>query len=177
MRCRILLLLGVLVFAAVALTTLAAETVDTKQKYLEPIDVEPKPLASDKNVKIDYDIVYVKAPRKGDKGRTVWADIAHPALTEPNADLMLLKPDGTEEVLVKGGADGAIVDPMVSLDGEWVFYSHIQGLKGTSQHGQPPKQGADLFKIHVKSRKLVQLTNQEWTPNLGASPPSWRCTT
>jgi len=171
MRCpsrAVLLLAGLTMVAVLSLATHAANPVDTKQKFLDPINVEPLPIASDKTVKYDYDIVYVKAPRKGDKGRTTWADIAHPALTEPNADLMLLHPDGSEETLVKGGEDGAIVDPFVSLDGESVFYSHIQGLKGTSQHGQPPKQGADIFKIHVKSRKIVRLTNQEWTPNTGA---------
>jgi hypothetical protein len=158
------------VFGAGALLidgTPAAEQVDTKKLFLDPINVTPPPIATDKTIKYDYDIVYVRAPRKGDKGRTVWADIAHPALTEPNADLMLLHPDGSEEVLVPGGAEGAIVDPFVSFDGEWVFYSHIQGLKGTSQHGQPPFGGADIYKLHVKSRKVVRLTHQEWTPNAG----------
>ncbi|MBY0521827.1 MAG: hypothetical protein K2R98_00420 [Gemmataceae bacterium] len=171
---RLLAALSLLAVAVVSATVLsyqapAAEKVDTKKQFLEPINVEPPHISKDKAVKYNYDIVYVRAPRKGDKGRTTWADIAHPALTEPNADLMLLKPDGTEEVLVKGGEDGAIVDPFVSLDGEWVFYSHIQGLKGTSQHGQSPFKGADIYKLHVKTKKLVRLTNQEWTPNTGAA--------
>ncbi|MBI3824332.1 MAG: hypothetical protein HY289_16830, partial [Planctomycetes bacterium] len=38
-----------------------------------------------------------------------------------------------------------------------------------SQHGQPPYQGADIFKINVKTKKIVQLTHQEWTPNTGAA--------
>lgn len=154
--------------AFVVLTDAARPQTKQQEKFLEPINVNPPPIASDKDVKYDFDIVYVKAPRKGDKGRTIWADIAHPALMEPNADLMLLHPDGSEEVLVKGGEDGAIADPMVSIDGESVFYSHVQGLKGTSQHGQPPIGGADIYKIHVKSKKITQLTHQEYTPNTGA---------
>ena len=149
--------------------------IDTKKRFLDPINVNPPLIATDKAVKYDYDIVYVRAPRKGDEGRTIWADIAHPALTEPNADLMLLHPDGTEEVLVRGGSDGAIVDPSVSLDGQSVFYSHIQGLKNTSQHGQPPHQGADIYKVQIKSRKVVQLTHGEYTPNTGAGNWSKDC--
>ena len=32
----------------------------------------------------------------------------------------------------------------------------------------PPAAGADIFKIHLKSRLVVRLTNQQFTPNLGA---------
>src|SRR5262249_8151518 len=77
--------------------------------------------------------------------------------------------DGKEELLVRGGADGAVTDPVVSLDGAWVFYSHLRGLKGTSQHGQPPFGGADIYKIHLKTRQIVRLTRQEYTPNTGAA--------
>src|SRR5262249_38306977 len=148
--------------AAVVLTAVAAEP--REQLYLDRLNVDPPHVSTDPNVKYDYDIVYVRAPRKGDRGRTVWAEIAHPALMDPGADLMLLHPDGKEELLVAGGEDGAVTDPMVSFDGEWVFYSHVQGLKGTSQHGQPPFRGADVYKIHVKSRKIVRLTEQVFTP-------------
>jgi hypothetical protein len=145
--------------------------------FKDKLNVEPPHISTDKSVKYDYDIVYVRAPRNGDKAPSLWTEIAHPALMDVNADLMLLHPDGKEEVLVKGGPDGAVTDPMVSFDGEWVFYSHIQGLKGTSQHGQPPFQGADIYKMHVPSRKIVRLTKQEFTPNTGAADWSSDCRT
>ncbi len=109
-----------------------------EQLFLDPIDVRVPHVSTDPTVKYDYDIVYVRAPRKGDRGRTRWTEIAHPALMDPGADLMLLKPDGKQEVLVRGGEDGSVTDPFVSLDGEWVYYAHLRGLKNTSQHGQPP---------------------------------------
>ena len=31
-----------------------------------PLNIEPKPIAKDGSVKYDFDIVYVRAPRKGD---------------------------------------------------------------------------------------------------------------
>jgi hypothetical protein len=137
--------------------------------FLEPLNVTVPHISTDKSVKYNYDIVYVRTPRKGDKARSLWTEIAHPAIMDAGGDLMLLHPDGSEEVLVKGGEDGSVTDPYVSFDGAWVFFSHLKGLKGTSQHGQPPFGGADIFKIHLKSRKLIRLTHQEWTPNAGAA--------
>lgn len=161
--------LVVLLVVGAALSAVPLQGQPKEQLFLEPINVNVPHFTTDKSVRLDYDIVYVRTPRHGDKARSQWTEIAHPALMDAGGDLMLLHPDGKEEVLVPGGADGSVTDPYVSFDGQWVFYSHIKGLKGTSQHGQPPFGGADIFKIHVHSRKLVQLTHQEWTPNLGAA--------
>src|SRR4051794_12831542 len=80
----------------------------------QKIDPVPKPLASDPSVKIDYDIVYVRAPRfiegaGGKKRPSRWPEIAHPTNIDAGYDLMLLRPDGSEEVLVPGG-EGSIAD-------------------------------------------------------------------
>ena len=123
-----------------------------------PINVTPKPIASDKSVKLDYDIVYVRAPRKGDAVGTNWPEISNPVFMDAGADLMLLHADGTEEVLVKGGA-GSVTDPMVSFDGEWVYYSLFHDMKGASV-SQGPSAGSDIYKIHVKTNKIVRLTQQ-----------------
>jgi hypothetical protein len=171
----LLLVAGGLSFALAQPGPARKEVRPEDQLFLQPINVNPPHISTDKTVQYDYDIVYVRAPRKGDKGRTRWTEIAHPALMDPGADLMLLHPDGSEEVLVEGGEDASVTDPFVSLDGESVYYSHIRGLKGTSQHGQPPFQGADIYKIHVKSRKVLRLTQQVFTPNTGAADWSSDC--
>ena len=80
---------------------------------------------------VNYDIVYVRAPRRGDAVGTNWPEISNPVFLDAGADLMLLHPDGKEEVLVRGG-EGSVTDPMVSFDGEWVFYSHFHDMKGGS---------------------------------------------
>jgi hypothetical protein len=95
-----------------------------------------------------------------------WAEIAHPVSMDPGGDLMLLHPDGSEEVLVPGGK-GSVVDPMVSHDGQWIFYSHIHDMH-MNWAGRYPKGGADIYKIHIASRKIVRLTQQKFTPNTGA---------
>ncbi len=132
-----------------------------------PINITPKAVTSDKSVKLDYDIVYVRAPRNGDKIGTNWPEISNPVYMDAGADLMLLHPDGTEEILVKGGA-GSVTDPMVSFDGEWVYYSLFHDMKGGSVSQGPPG-GADIYKIHLKTKKIVRLTQQVFTPNTGAA--------
>jgi hypothetical protein len=141
----------------------------------EPAGREPKRLntkiphiSTDSSVKYDYDIVYIRAKRAGDKlHKRFYTEIASPLFLEPGADLMLLHPDGKEEVLVKGG-EGAVTDPAVSLDGQWVFYTLIHSLKDASLF-QPSRAGADIYKIHVKTRRVVRLTHQQFTPNTGAA--------
>ena len=135
------------------------------QQPARKLNVEPAAIATDKAVKYDYDIVYVRAPRFGDERPGRWAEVFNPMNMDPGADLMLLHPDGREEVLVKGG-DGAVADPYVSFDGRWIYFAKFHDQTKRQPYGFP-RGGADIFKIHVESRKLVQLTHQERTPNTG----------
>src|SRR5439155_1346076 len=56
----------------------------------------------------------------------------------------------------------SIMDPYVSFDGQTVYYAKFI---------DPQHTGADIYKIHVPTRKLVRLTDQTFTPNTGAA--SW----
>jgi len=119
---------------------------------------------------VDYDVVYVRQPRYGDQTNTTWPEVFHPGRLDPGADLMLLHPDGTEEVLVAGGA-GSVTDPVVSFDGEWVYYTLFPDLQPGNlnyQRGDLPYAGADIYRIHVPTRTVEQLTFGEFTPNTGA---------
>lgn len=132
------------------------------------LNVNVPHISTDKSVRYDYDIVYVRAKRAGDTiHKRFYTDFSQPVTLEPGADLMLLHPDGGEELLVEGG-DGSITDPFVSFDGEWVYYVHIRNLQKQSQWN-PPRQGADIFKIHLGTRRIVRLTNQRFSPNTGAA--------
>src|SRR4051794_20404044 len=77
---------------------------------------------------VPYDVVYVRAPRYGDTNHVTLPEVKNPIQMPPGADLMLLHPDGSEEVLVAGG-NGSIVDPVVSFDAEWVFYSRFHDMR------------------------------------------------
>jgi len=137
-------------------------------RFLEVLDTRIPKVSEDPEVKIDYDIVYVRADRAGDeKHKRYYTDFSQPVTMEPGADLMLLHPDGSEELLVDGG-EGSVTDPVVSFDGEWVYYTKIHYLAKRSQWN-PPAQGADIYKIHLKTKKIVQLTDQTFTPNTGAA--------
>jgi hypothetical protein len=150
-------------FLALAAAVLAAPP--GQQAKPRPLNVEPRPIATDASVKYDYDIVYVRAPRKGDDKQIAWTEVFSPLRAEPSSDLILLHPDGKEEVLVAVG-DDAITDPFISFDGESVYYARIHNVKQPGSE-KPVSENADIFKIHVKSRKVEQLTRQVFTPNTG----------
>ncbi len=155
------LLLAFLVLLAVSLWPALGQPQGKDKLFPGPLNLSPQPIAKDASVKYDYDIVYVRAPRKGDKERTHWAEVGDPRTMEPGADLMLLHPDDSEEVLVSVQPHEAIADPFVSFDGQWVFFAKM--------HDALKHKGSDLYKIHVPTRKIVQLTQQTFTPNTGAA--------
>jgi hypothetical protein len=131
-----------------------------------PFNVVVPKVSTDPAIKYDYDIVYVRTPRKGNAPHSSrWPDASLPLNVDAGGDLMLLHPDGSEERLVAGGK-GSVTDPYVSFDGQWVFYSQFEDLKDRTSHRGAP---ADIYKVHVKSRKVVRLTHQEFTPNTGAA--------
>src|SRR5262249_5252890 len=119
-------------FVALASLAVAAPADKKEELFKETLNVTPPHISTDKSVKYDYDIAYVRAKRAGDKvHKRFYTDIATPVTLEPGADLMLLHPDGKEELLVAGG-EGAITDPVVSLDGQWVYFVQIYAMKGAN---------------------------------------------
>jgi len=116
---------------------------------------------------VDYDIVYVRQVRFGDDINTTWPEVFHPAKLDAGADLVLLHPDGSEEVLVDCMICG-VTDPFVSFDAQWVYYSLFHDLTElNTQRGNLPLAGADIFRINLFSREIQQLTHGEFTPNTG----------
>ena len=71
---------------------------------------------------VPYDIVYVRAPRAGDNAFVELPEVLFPVSYAAGADLMLLHPDGSEEVLVPSDGDSSYADPMISFDGLWCYY-------------------------------------------------------
>jgi hypothetical protein len=143
---------------------------DPEGPYRDPIDLNVPAIATDKSIRYDYDIAYVRAPRHGDRIRSNWAEIAHPTLMDFGADLMLLHPDGSEAVLVKAEEGCAVADTAVSFDGKWVYYAYFRGLSPQKGQNRPQAaRSADIYKINVATRQIVRLTEQKFTPNTGAA--------
>jgi hypothetical protein len=118
---------------------------------------------------VNYDIVYVRAPRFGDNENSLWPEVFHPARMDAGADLMLWHPDGTEERLVAGGK-GSVTDPFISFDAQWCYYALFPNLQPAGLNGQRadlPYEGADIYRINLKTRQIQRLTFQEFTPNTG----------
>jgi hypothetical protein len=153
------------VVSLLALSVLAATALCRQEKKARVLNVDPPHISKDAGVKYDYDIVYVRAPRKGDDKQIAWTEVFAPLRAEPGSDLMLLHPDGSEKVLVAAG-DDAITDPFVSFDGESVYFARFDNVKKPGAE-KPTSESSDIFRIHVKSRKIVRLTEQLFTPNTG----------
>lgn len=118
---------------------------------------------------VPYDIVYVRQPRDGDNNHIIWPEVGHPGRIEPGADLMLLHPDGSEELLVAGG-DGAVTDPFASFDGRYVYYSlfpNVQPDHLNYQRDDLPEDGADIYRMELATKQIERLTFQEFDPNTG----------
>src|SRR5437660_11598570 len=77
------------------------------------------------------------------------------------SDLVLLHADGTEDILFAAGK-GAVLDPAVSLDALWVFFSYIPDASATGINSQRGLAygGADLYKINIATRQVVRPTTQ-----------------
>jgi len=165
-RARIFGSVGIFTASAILAAAFFAPAQSPDKLKPRILDVNPKHFSNDPTVKLDYDIVYVRAPRfvKGNDGKErpapVWPEIGHPFNLRASTDLMVLHHDGSERLLVAGG-EGAIADPYVSFDAQWVYYSHFHDISGSG--------GADVNKVHVKTRDIVRLTQQQWTPNTGVA--------
>ena len=154
-----------------ALVAFAQSDKDKEKRYVGPLEMSVPHIATDASIRYDFPIVYVRAPRSSPDGKSKWAEVGDPRTMEPGADLVLLHPDGREEVLVAVTEKESIADPNVSFDGESVYFAKF--------HDAKDHKGSDIFKVHVPTRKIVQLTQQTFTPNTGAADwsktalPSW----
>src|ERR1700752_3258941 len=118
-----------LVFAAAVLLSVPAAAGTAKARPAKKRAAAPALTGCTANV-VPYDIVYVHAPRYGDSTNTSWPDTTRPMQPDPSADLRLLHPNCTEEILFplpehQGIVDapignGAVSDPNVSFDGRSV---------------------------------------------------------
>jgi hypothetical protein len=144
---------------------------EEQKRYGGILSIDPPHISKELSVSYDYDIVYVRAPRRHADGRSHWAEVGDPRTMEPGADLVVLHPDGSEDVLVPVELHESIADPAVSFDGKWVFFAKM--------HDALNHKGADIYKVHVPTKKVVRLTQQVFTPNTGAADwsktpvPAW----
>ena len=95
-------------------------------------------------------------------------EIINPVRGEEGTNLVLLHPDGSEEVLFDAGPNGMVIDPSVTFDGQNVLFSYFPDM--TSGPGNRPIGGADIYRINIITREVTRLTFQEWTPNTGGGP-------
>src|SRR5438046_551412 len=91
----------------------------------------PADIRSHHEVTWDYPIAYVRIPRPYPKE---YAGINHlnqaglHQTNAPGAELRILHPDGRDELLVGVKPAESITDPMVSMDGNWVYFAKYYNI-------------------------------------------------
>src|SRR5437763_11903886 len=125
-------------FLLLCLVTLPLVSAPPDDKtFRSDLSLDVPPISKDTSVNYDFDIVYVRAPRREADGRSRWAEVGDPRTMEPGSDLVLLHPDGKEEVLVPVEGNEAVTDPQVSFDARWVYFAKFHDVK---QH-----KGSDIY--------------------------------
>jgi len=148
-----------------------------------PARVEAAPVSQCTPNVVSYDLVYTRNPRFGDTTNAIFTDTVIATILNPGADLRLLHPDCTEDVLFPLPehqtiidapiGNGSVADPNVSFDGQWVVFAYYHDLKDVNDQRCAggglciSKKGADLYRVNVRTKETVRLTRQEFTPNTG----------
>jgi hypothetical protein len=115
-----------------------------------------------------YDLLYVQAPRAGDMTPSPLPDVTDPLALPGGSHLMRWhRATGTTSRLVDAGSLGAVFDPVVSLDGQWVGYSLCPDVvTGRQGGGKLPLMGCSLWKRHLTSGEMALLVDHQssWRP-------------
>ena len=104
-----------------------------------------------------YSVVAIKAPYYGTQTPTTWQEVAFPAAIEPRQNLVLIHPNGTEEVLFDCTVGCSVVDPSISFDGKRVYFSVYPNALSAGYNFQRnlPYLGADIYVMDLDTRAVV----------------------
>ena len=111
-------------------------------------------------VGIDYDIVAVKMPTPANPRARDWQDALGASLyIGQGAELVIIHPDGSEDLLFSGGPQTSCIDPSVSYDGKTVYFSMFRNPRIVNQQRLSlSREPAHIWKIDLATRKATQLT-------------------
>jgi hypothetical protein len=104
-----------------------------------------------------FPIITVESPRIDPTPTTYFPEVFNAAV-HPPSKLLRVALDGAQDYLLAGGTD-ALMDPVMSLDGKWVFFTHLRQIP--NGYGQMKPQ-SDIYRIRLSDKKVVRLTEQNW---------------
>ena len=115
---------------------------------------------------LPYDIIYVSSPRPDSTSRMRHPEVFHPLNYDPGTHLELLpKNSTTPQRFFDAGADGAAFDAQPDFTATWVYFAWCKDVRNRNvQRRNLPRGNCDLYKKHVQTGQVVQLTEGEFTP-------------
>lgn len=110
-------------------------------------------------VGIDYPIVACRMPRRDRQDKEHFPDVMNFSLyVDRGTDLVLIHPDGREEVIVETGETGAVVDPVVSFDGRTIFYAKFEDPQNFNTQRKLTRSPAHIWRYDLATGTSTQIT-------------------
>ena len=112
-----------------------------------------------RDVGITSPIVACRMPKAGNEERRAFPDVMNFSLyVGRGTDLVLIHPNGREELLVDAGPNGAIVDPFVSYDGQSVYFSKFEDPEDFNLQRNLSMKPAHIWRYDFATGRATQLT-------------------
>lgn len=109
---------------------------------------------------IGYSIVACRMPTAGNASRDAFPDARNYSLyVGRGTQLVLIHPDGSEELLYDPGPNGACADPIVSFDGTEVYFTWFVDPENLNTQRGLSWSPSHIMKIDLGSRQVTQLTS------------------
>lgn len=110
-------------------------------------------------VGIGYDIVAVRMPKQAVQQQEHFQDAFNMSLfIGRGAELVIIHPDGSEELLFSGGPNASATDPFVSYDGRTVYFSLFVDPEDINPQRFLSYSPAHIWKVDVATKQATQLT-------------------
>ena len=109
---------------------------------------------------INYPIVACRMPTAGNENRDAFPDARNYSLyVGRGTQLILLHPDGSEELLYDPGPNGACVDPIVTHDGQAILFTRFIDPENFNTQRNLSWSPAHIMQIDLQTRVVTQLTH------------------
>lgn len=128
-------------------------------------------------VGINYPIVACRMPTTGNQFRDAFPDARNDSLyVGRGTQLILLQPDGTEQVLFDPGPNGAVADPCVSFDAKTIYFTWFEDPQDINTQRNLSRSPSHICKVDIATTQFTQLTSGDdvaWTDSSHQVDPQY----
>ncbi|MDB4786209.1 c-type cytochrome [bacterium] len=108
---------------------------------------------------VDFSVIAMRLPRDINV-HPILPRADDPFRIDPGTDLVIIDPNGNEEVLVDADFDEVAMDPQVSFDGKTLFYTLAKKVNPEDNQNYLDIQ-SNIYMMNLESREITQVTHQD----------------